>query len=258
MTSIESEAPKDEWGNYYYDSQLSAKEIIENIEMRCFYNFGKITCSVFSSKCYLSNKTYPSSEFIREYHVKGTFSYYPYNRIQFHLENEWILKCFEQLNYVRNKIIPHYGNHHNLPSILKIPRSSGKVFDGVTTHSDYGIKIRKSKTLNDAHERFYVTVFMIEDKPVLDTELIQSENFENTRNMITKDIPLETLVEFNPILKNGVCFQFEPIKIEEDMNKIQKKVIDYCNKELEKWMNEFLIPCSLKIKDTVKIEINLI
>jgi len=167
-------------------------------------------------------------------------------------------KCFEQLNYVRNKIIPHYGNHHNLPSILKIPRSSGKVFDGVTTHSDYGIKIRKSKTLNDAHERFYVTVFMIEDKPVLDTELIQSENFENTRNMITKDIPLETLVEFNPILKNGVCFQFEPIKIEENMNEIQKKVIDYCNKELVKWMNEFLIPCSLKIKDTVKIEINLI
>jgi len=42
------------------------------------------------------------------------------------------------------------------------------------------------------------------------------------------------------------------------MNEIQKKVIDYCNKELVKWMNEFLIPCSLKIKDTVKIEINLI
>jgi len=243
----------DQEPQWYAD--LTAKQLIEVLEQRSNPRFGKITSSVFTTKCYLTNKMYPDDTGICDKQVLGTFSGYPYNCISFHEENEWLVPCLQQLYWVRNNIIPHQPRAHNLPKIVKIKRTNGDIYDAVVNDCDYGIKIRKSKTLNDQYEKFYVRVFWCDATPVLDKSKV--DEYHNMSSF--KDIPIENILNVNPQLaEKPIQLTFTLLKEEAHMNEVQREVIQYCNDAMKLWIETELEEIIKNNAEYVKIEYNIV
>lgn len=118
--------------------------------------------------------------------------YHPYNMITHHTKNRWMMYCLNIAFQIKHAIIPF--NDINLPQIINIKRSSGKI-QKAFINSDEGIIIKKSKTNNDLETQLYVKVnFDIDDK-------IQDIN-ENSYLSHSKHINLDELFVLNPNIES--------------------------------------------------------
>jgi hypothetical protein len=237
-------------------SHENLEDMIQLLETRSTKNFGKITCCVFSDLCYISNKHYPTCSGIKHRIIYGTYSHGPYNLLQYHEENGWMIPCLQQHYLMRNSVIPHFGSVHNLPEIFKITRSDGSIQDVFLCKEDYGISVRKSKTLKDTQDRFYVRVHFSSDQKVLDTKTVEDIRFNS--DLCYKDIALEDIVALNSnIQEAGIHFNFNTLEIKGDMTPLQKGLVTYCNEEMQSWINNKVKPAMDNLNKRVKINLVL-
>ena len=191
-------------------------------------------------KCYLSDNTYDiEDKSLINGIIYGTRLGCPYNSIQYHETQEWKFRCMQVLYNIYENIIPHslHNLNHNLPKVIKIKRSSGKIQDALTTLNDFGVRIHKSLTRNDEVPYLYVGVHFYEDYTEIPEDKI--ELLTHSRYYTFKEIPLQELVKINPELKtHGFRIKAHKVKYPSNRTPIQEEVINYFNELQEQWLHE--------------------
>lgn len=246
----------------YDNLSLEAKEKVDNLWVRLSsINNSDVTSCIRMSRCYLTNKDYDydvCSEDMYSFLLLGSFNRYPFNLIQYHIENEWLIPCFQNLYLMDSQIFPHTqrNKYHNLPKIIKIERSSGKIYDAMVMDQTFGIKIRKSRSQNDENDKFYVRVSWIEGKEKIDEE--DMETMMNTFYLSFKDIRLEDIVRLNPGIKeSGLELRINLTDSNKnELNDHEKEVIEYCNSLYKEWVSNKLVQVIDSYREIVKITIN--
>ena len=201
-----------------------------------------MTSLSFIGRCDFDGCIYDSNEIIYESMV-GSNIRYPYNSIQYHFKKEWMARCFRLYFRIEDGNFPNsdeFGKYHNLPQILKVPRSDGSVQDAVTTDSTYGIHIRRSKSnIEDKQIKIYSNVMFNLDKKELDESDI--ETISNSPTTTIKEVLLTDLIKVNPDMK-GLVYKFKlySIPINDEMNAIQKEVCEFFNRFQRRWCEDYL------------------
>ena len=169
----------------------------------------------------------------------------PYNTLIYHTDNQWLFDCVQMRFCHRYNLIPR--THHNLPSVLNIPRSDGSVQTGILLE-DEALVVRKSQSRGDTQERVYVIAHF---------SLTNTEETEPTLCTHNKCIAIEEILEHNPELcDTGIEFTI-PQFSEEEINKeyerhdlqMKKDVMTYYNQLYVIWKEEMLLPSIQKINE---------
>lgn len=227
-------------------TEMEAQRMFDDLEAGAT-NFGGFSSYIFMNKCYMTLRDYENYENEQFYEnaIEGTFTTTPFNRLVYHSDNLWALDCFKILYWIEHNVIPHCCRetcfNHTLPKRVYIPRSSGINTVALTRTEEYGSRIRKSRSKNDAEERIYVRVSWLSD--TMTKEHDDTKETPGCFDGLYKDIDLEDIVRLNPEIKEqGVEFILNYIKVEESMNEMQKQVIEKCNERLEAWGKTILQP----------------
>jgi hypothetical protein len=166
-------------GNQAYDAICDRIAAIGLFSSR-FVNVDELTRINYSDDC----ENLLSSEILG---CETVELYYPHNRLTYHTCNEWLFDCF-QIQFYFEKEIFSYQNL-NLPTVVNIKRSSGKIQKAILHDQDF-IRLRKSS--RDIDAQVYLKVYFSVDNP----EETQSEEC-----IYNKMIYLKDLVELNPKFK---------------------------------------------------------
>lgn len=219
--------------------------IFENLS-KIASGFNLMGSTLVIDKCYFDGKWYDAdNENSEDYQsicqgiVLGCMTEYPYNTIQYHVKNRWMLDALRMLYYECSNVIPHC--YHNLPNIFKIRRSNGNIQDAIANNDIHGVRIRKSKTLGDMYERFYVRVEFMDRFPEL-TDSIVKEHFKDSYNVRYKDISLDEIIELNPQIKN-FTIMMNKLKPEDWMPEGAYEIYQQTNSCFSEWIHNTLVPC---------------
>lgn len=185
--------------------------------------------------------------------ILGLRQMYPYNMIQYRDDKKWMFDCLCMYKYLLNGTFPNSRElkYHNLPHILKVPRSDGTTHDAITTCPYYGIQVRKptvsSKSKSDKVNIYVTLVFHDSFKSLKDEDV---EIVECADNANFKDIKLEDLVEVNPTLKGKtLLLRYYALPIYPTMFQAQAKAIKYFNTIQKNWCEKYLAPVLKKYTD---------
>lgn len=216
------------------DTDLTCADVIERINnLASTFNFmGSIRCV---NKCYIDGKTYSLDDLIEE-PVYGCMAKYPYNTIQVSKMNSWVMKAMRLQFCKMNDLIPH--TCHNLPTIFKIRRSNGTLYDAVAADPLYCIRISKKPHPSGYGEHIilYVRVHFSEAHP-------NSNTWINI-NLITdhgsyKDVPLHDIYRENPSMPD-FKISFSKMTKTDDMPEIADAVIENINTDFDSWCHNEL------------------
>jgi len=210
----------------------------------------------FAGQCDFTQKFYKNDDDMLYLGMPGLRMSYPYNTVQVYKENQWMFECFKLYKLLEIGTFPHSSEpgeykYHNLPPILKIPRSDGTIHDAITRSEFYGIQVRKSVSdKTNPYVNIYVTlVFSTDEKTIENTD----ENIERISKLagsVYKDITLEKLVEANPELaKQELALRYYAIPITDDMSEEQKVVTSYFNTYQKNWCDAYLKPSLQRFTD---------
>lgn len=186
----------------------------------------------------------------------------PIHSIVSHVDkNKWRHVCLNMYYIVNRGIIPNpthpeytaiHGNSqssfHNFPRFFKIKRTNGDIQDGCWLYNE-SIKLHKSKTLNDTHERLYITVNYLPDK----TEDIHSRS---DLEMLHKHMPLDNVIEINPDIKD-IDFRFfvwSDTTIAES-DSVKSEIMVHFNSLHHEWRETRLIPAITRLNLPIKINL---
>jgi len=200
--------------------------------------------SIKEGVCYITGNTYPPDDPFYLSLICGSYSGFPYNNINYHSENKWMVEALQTLFIVYNNVIPHSMDniYHNLPIIIKIPRSNKDPHDAMLVNPNYGIRIRDNKHNLEGGKLIYVRVNWFDDvtTPELTREQVVKYGM-NTDLTSHKDILLSDIYNYNPGIKKLVV-TIPKLVITSDMETTQREVYEYCNKKLDAWYKNTLSP----------------
>ena len=205
-----------------------------------------MTSLLMIGQCQITRKVYDEDDVVGTIFI-GTGTEYPYNSLQYHPDHEWMVDCIRMNLLISDnrKIRPNtlHGTYHNLPQIIKIKRSSGTIQDALTTFNSKGLRFRVSHTFGSQTPQIYVGVNFFENISSIKNTKETIETLTSYKDWITKDIPIEQLVELNPtLLKQSLHLRFYNITYRENLTTIQKEVIDYFNNVQYLWCENYLQP----------------
>jgi hypothetical protein len=227
-----------------YEEESTKDELIDLIESAT----SRLGMSSMLSigQCQITGEFYDEEDVVCTLFI-GTGMEYPYNSLQYHPDNEWMIDCIHLNLLISDKrtIRPNTleKTYHNLPPIIKIKRSSGAIQDALTTFNSKGVRFRVSRTNGDKTPRIYVGVNFFEDIPSIENTKETIEELTNYKQWTTKDIPIEQLINLNPTLQEeGLHLCFYNIKYREGLTPVQKEVVDYFNNVQRLWCENYLQP----------------
>lgn len=233
----------------------------ENIYERLLYlaeTFNIRGSSVYINLCYLSDTKYQDEdcENMIDGVIYGSICDSPYNTIQYHKKNEWLLEGLRTMYICNSNIIPH--RFHNLPKIFKIQRSNGMTQDATVISDIYGIRIIQSSKRNDMRNHLYVRVHFSNQNKTLSIDDLAMYEYCGY-NMVYKDIPLEHVIKLNPTIdKHNLKFTLRTLKVDESMPIEAEEVYNKINGELKNWCDSMLTPCLDYYKDRYDIHCSIV
>ena len=176
-------------------------------------------------------------------------------------KNKWRHICLNMQYIVEKGIVPNpthpeytalYGNrdssYHDFPRYFKIKRASGPIHDAKWEYNE-AIKLHKSKTLNDQHERLYLIAHYL---PSPEDDIHDNSKYD----FYFKNIPLDDILQLNPEIKE-VKFRFflwsdSQIAAAESY---RAEVMVHYNSKHHEWRDERLIPAIKRLNHPLKISL---
>lgn len=240
-------------------------ELFENIDAAAEL-FCKIGTAVFTNKCYMTLKSYDicmDSDFY-QMNVDGTYCDYPWNAIRYHKNNQSLFPCFQTLFCIHNNTLPHTidNQYHNLPRIIKIPRSGRRVCQAIAVNSNVGIRFKESKSLGDGIKRIRIRFHwdpQFKNKQKIGEETLKLFAQREFSPPEYKDVRLEDLIDLNPeIKKNGLVFTIPKIKIQESMTDLEKDVVGMSNARIHEWCENEIRPIIDLYKNIVQVSYKIV
>lgn len=199
-------------------------------------------------QCDFTKKNY-SYDDVFHLSVPGLRMGFPYNVIQVYKDNEWMFECLKRYKLMEVGTFPNtceYGgiHYHNLPPILKVPRSDGTVQDAVTQFENYGIQVRKSNSDSlNPFVNIYVTLLFNPNIKSINNNEEDIKEISKKSDSVIKDITLEKLIKANPELRDHeLILRYFSIPINEDMSHEVKIVSEYFNTYQKNWCEAYLKP----------------
>jgi hypothetical protein len=186
---------------------------------------------------------------------------YVHNAVGHVRKNQWRHICLNMYYIVNRNIIPNpthpnytaiNGNqdssYHDFPRFFKIKRSGGDIQDAKWEYNE-SIKLHKSRTLNDAHERLYITANYLPDKSI---DIHNSDCYD----YLFKNIPLDSVLETNPEITE-ITFRFfiwSDSKIANSPSEIAEVMVHY-NTLHHEWREERLIPAIYRLENPLTVKL---
>jgi len=172
--------------------------------------------------------------------IKGSegIHIFPYNCVQHHINNEWMMRCLNICYRVSNNHINH--SFHTFPKVFKINRSGGKICDA-KIFDEGQIRVRKSSSKKDEEATFYLRPNFFEDgEPIDDT----APGY-NSCIWMYKDVRLDDISKQNNISEMSITFNdiFTDDELENALDDLVKyTVMIHFNTLHTKWVNNYLKP----------------
>jgi len=162
------------------------------INMLGFTSRKEVGRDEFDSKIYGSCE----DENLRSGIVEGTGNlnlHYPYNDIQYHNMNQWMMHCSHIYFRIKHNIIPNmFYSKHTIPHYINIRRSSGLIQKARLKHN-CGLRMSGSTTNEDSSAKLYVRLEFNEPRSMTPLSATYLDVF--------KDVTLDAIIELNPEFK---------------------------------------------------------
>lgn len=175
---------------------------------------------------------------------------FPYNSVNFHTSNMWKFRILNMSFWIRHSIIPN--RFHNIPRILNVPRSNGTIQKAIIK-PDAGVRVRKSRTKNDEHDRIYVFVWYDNYGEAEVKE--EMTRLEMAAFDVYKQVPLDELIDLNPDMKEITLDFKTELELEEPKNEIHRTVQEYYMEEYREWIENTVIPATERLADRITINV---
>ena len=237
----------------------SVKDVAEGLGYSSYAISGR---DDFDHKCTGNDSTYTNT-------IQGGLSrglQYPYDLIQYRLENKWLIRCTNIYFRIYYNIIPYHDNFDcydcnfrsdNLgidpnvgtekkKKVFMVPRSSGVPCEAILENSQ-GIKFhdpthRTAENLVDNLLPYMICSFNMDGSPI---------DFSMFYGLAFKCVQINDVAANNPSFKSlNIKFTlFSDSEIEEAHSETQKEVMRYFNELHKDWFQNICIPALKKISN---------